>query len=340
MQYEQLGRTGTFVSRICLGAMTFGGANTPPFDAVGGLGLEDTDRIVGTALDAGVNFIDTADVYAAGESEELLGKVLKSRRDDVVLATKLHGRTGPGPNDVGQSRIHVTQALESSLRRLDTDHIDLYQIHGFDPLTSFEETLGALTDAVRQGKVRYIGASNLTAWQIVKSLGVSALRDLEPFISVQAYYSLAGRDLERELLPMIKDQGLGLLAWSPLAGGFLSGKFTREGAADASARRTQLDFPPIDREKAYDVIDVLKAVAARHEVSAAQVALAWVLAQPGVTSTIIGAKRVEQLTDNIAAAELKLSEQDLTELDTVSALTPEYPGWIQAYGAGDRIPRG
>ncbi|MDX6345666.1 MAG: hypothetical protein QOF84_456 [Streptomyces sp.] len=340
MQYQQLGSTGALVSRICLGAMTFGGAGTPPYDAVGGLGQADTDRILGTALDAGVNFIDTADIYAAGESEELVGRALKGRRRDVVLATKLHGRTGRGPNDVGQSRIHVAQAVEDSLRRLDTDYIDLYQIHNFDPLTPFEETLGALNDAVRQGKVRYIGCSNLAAWQIVKALGVSALRGLEPFVSVQAYYSLAGRDLERELLPMIRDQGLGLLVWSPLAGGFLSGKFTRAGAADTGARRTALDFPPIDRERTFDVVDVLTAVGARHEVSAARVALAWVLGQPGVTSAIVGAKRVEQLDDNLAAVDLTLTEQDLAELDAVSALPPEYPGWMQTYRAGDRFPQG
>lgn len=339
MKYQQLGRTGTFVSRICLGTMTFGGVGKPPFDVVGGLDQASTDQIVGTALDAGVNFIDTADVYSGGESEELLGRALRGRRRDVVLATKLNSRVGAGPNDVGQSRIHILQALEDSLRRLDTDYVDLYQIHNFDPLTPLEESLGALTDAVRQGKVRYIGCSNLAAWQVQKALGVSALRGLETFVSVQAYYSLLGRDLERELLPMIGNQGLGLMVWSPLAGGFLTGKFTRDASSDTSARRVSLDFPPVNRDRAYDIIDVVLAVAARHGVSAARVALAWVLAQPGVTSTIVGAKRVEQLTDNIAAVELELTERDLSELDSISALAPEYTTWIQMYNAEERRPR-
>jgi aryl-alcohol dehydrogenase-like predicted oxidoreductase len=227
MQYRQLGQTGVFVSRVCLGAMTFGGRTTPPYDMVGGLDLGETKQLVDAALDAGVNFIDTANVYAAGESESLLGEALQRRRRDVVLATKFQSRMGPGPNDVGQSRLHMMQALEDSLKRLRTDHIDLYQIHNFDPATPLEETLRALDDAVRSGKVRYIGCSNLAAWQVMKALGVSALRNLAAFVSVQAYYSLAGRDLEHELIPMMEDQKLGLMVWSPLAGGFLSGKFDR-----------------------------------------------------------------------------------------------------------------
>ena len=339
MQYQLLGRTGVYVSRICLGTMTFGGAGTPLGGALGGLPLQEADRIVGAALDAGVNFVDTADVYSGGQSEELLGQALGKRRRDVVLATKLHGRVGPGPNDVGQSRLHIMQALEDSLRRLGTDHIDLYQIHNLDPLTPIEETLGALDDAVRQGKVRYIGASNLAAWQVTKALGISALNHLSGFVSLQAYYSLAGRDLEREILPMLSDQQLALMVWSPLAGGFLSGKFDRSGASDASARRAKLDFPPIDRESAYDIIDVLKTVAARHEVSPARVALAWVLAQPGVTSAIIGARRPEQLADNLAAVDLILTGEDLAELDTVSALPASYPGWIHSYRTEQRFPQ-
>jgi aryl-alcohol dehydrogenase-like predicted oxidoreductase len=339
MKYQQLGPTGVFVSRICLGAMTFGGRNQPPFDIVGGLDLGEARSLVDTALNAGVNFIDTANVYASGESESLLGQALEGRRRDVVLATKFQSRMGPGPNNVGQSRLHATRALEDSLRRLRTDYIDLYQIHNFDPLTPLEETLRALDDMVRQGKVHYIGCSNLAAWQVMKALGLSALHDISRFITVQAYYSLAGRDLERELIPMIQDQRLGLLVWSPLAGGYLSGKFDRSGTTDTGARRGKLDFPPIDTALAFNVIDVLRAIASHHHVSAARVALAWVLAQPAVTSVIVGARRVEQLTDNLAAVDLELTPEDLSRLDEVSRLPPSYPAWVQAYGAGSRRPQ-
>ncbi|MEU6343979.1 aldo/keto reductase [Streptomyces sp. NPDC046977] len=336
MQYEQLGSTGVFVSRIALGAMTFGGAGTPPYDSVGGLDLRQTDEIVGLALDSGINLIDTANVYAAGESEELLGEVLGKRRRDVVLATKMTARIGPGPNEVGQSRLHIMQALEDSLRRLRTDHIDLYQIHNFDPVTPVEETLGALDDAVRQGKIRYIGASNLAAWHMMKALGASDRLGLARYCSLQSYYSLAGRDIEREILPLVRDQKLGMLVWSPLAGGMLTGKFDRSGQSDAGARRTTIDFPPVDRERVYDVVDVLRVVAARHEVSVASVALAWVLGRPGVTSAIVGARRPEQFTDNLSALDLELSAQDLEELDAASRLPVEYPGWI--HGFSDRLP--
>ncbi|MBC6462231.1 aldo/keto reductase [Actinomadura sp. HBU206391] len=325
MKYEQLGTTGVFVSRIALGAMTFGGAGIPPWDVVGGLDLRDTDRLIGIALDHGVNLIDTADIYGMGESEELVGKALGSRRRDVLIATKTYARMGGGPNDVGLSRLHIMQSLEDSLRRLGTDHIDLYQIHSFDSLTPFEESLGALDDAVRQGKIRYIGASNLAAWQLMKTLGVSDRRGLARFVSLQSYYSLAGRELEREILPALRDQGLGLLVWSPLAGGLLSGKFDRTGTTDDNARRAKADFPLVDRERAYDIIDALRVVAARHEVQVSRVALAWVFAQPGVTSTIVGARRPDQLIDNLAADDLVLTAQDLDELDGVSAVPLEYP---------------
>ncbi|HWK43495.1 MAG TPA: aldo/keto reductase [Stellaceae bacterium] len=344
MQYRQLGTTGIFVSRLCLGAMTFGGPENAISNAIGRLSLADTDRIVAAALDDGINFIDTADVYGAGASESLLGDVLKGRRNDVVLATKASGRVGPGPNDVGQSRLHIMQALEASLGRLKTDHIDLYQIHNFDRLTPLEETLGALDDAVRQGKVRYIGCSNLAAWQVMKALGISERRLLARFVSVQAYYSLAGRDVERELVPAIADQGLGLLCWSPLAGGLLSGKFDRSGATEKGSRRdargVENQFPPVDEAQAFDIIDVLKEIAGRHGASAAQVALAWLLAQPAVTSVIIGVKRVDQLADNLAAIDLELTEDDLASLDTVSRTAPTYPGWMQSYRARARVPGG
>ncbi len=334
MEYRQLGNTGVFVSRICLGAMTFGGVGGI-FEVIGGLRQHDVDALVGNSLDAGVNFIDTANVYAAGESETMTGKALGQRRKDVVVATKVFGRMGPGANQVGVSRLHIMQEVEASLLRLNTDYIDLYQIHQFDRLTPLEETLSALSDLVRQGKVRYIGCSNLTAWQIMKSLGVSALGHLEKFITLQAYYSLAGRELEREIVPMLLDQKMGLLVWSPLAGGFLTAKFKR-GASDETARRSKFSFPPVNLEKGYDIIDALIKVASKQGSSAAQVALAWLLHQPVVTSVIIGARNGNQLKDNLGAVDVKLDEADLKDLDEVSSLAPEYPGWM--IGGDDRKP--
>src|SRR5580658_6844282 len=276
MEYKQLGNTGVFVSRICLGAMTFGGAGGI-FEAIGGLRQHDVDALVGNSLDAGVNFIDTANVYAGGESETMTGKALGQRRKDVVVATKVFGRMGPGANQVGLSRLHIMQEVERSLLRLNTDYIDLYQIHGFDPLTPFEETLSALSDLVRQGKVRYIGCSNLAAWQIMKTLGISAHNHFEKFVTLQAYYSLAGRELERELVPMLLDQKMGLMVWSPLAGGFLTGKFKRDGAGDDAARRSKFNFPPVNLDRGHEIVDVMIRIAAKHEATAPQVALRWLV---------------------------------------------------------------
>jgi aryl-alcohol dehydrogenase-like predicted oxidoreductase len=337
VQYQQLGHTGIFVSRLCMGAMTFGGAEGI-FKAIGGLPQHDVDTLVGNSIDAGINFFDTANVYSAGESETMLGKALGARRKDVVVASKVFGRMGKGANEVGLSRLHILHEAEASLQRMNTDYIDLYQIHGFDPVTPFEETLSALTDLVRQGKVRYIGCSNLAAWHIMKALGVSAVRHLEKFVTLQAYYSLAGRELEREIVPMLLDQKLGLLVWSPLAGGLLSGKFTRGGAIDNEARRTKFSFPPVNQEKAYDIVDVMQAVAARRSATVAQVALAWLLHQPSVTSVIIGAKKASQLKDNLGAVELKLDEEDLKQLDQVSRIATEYPGWMFNMQGSDRRP--
>ena len=317
--------------------MTFGGSESI-FRVIGGLPQPEVDTLVNASIGSGVNFFDTANVYSAGESETMLAKALGSRRKDVVIASKVFGRMGKGANEVGLSRLHIMNEAEASLKRMNTDYIDLYQIHGFDPLTPFEETLSSLTDLVRHGKVRYIGCSNLAAWQIMKSLGISALEHLEKFVTLQAYYSLAGRDLEREIVPMLLDQKIGLLVWSPLAGGFLSGKFTRAGAADNESRRSKFSFPPVNLEKAYDIIDVLQAVATRRNATVAQVALAWLLYQPSVTSVIIGAKKIGQLKDNLAAVELKLEAEDLQQLDEVSRLTPEYPGWMFGAQGSDRRP--
>jgi aryl-alcohol dehydrogenase-like predicted oxidoreductase len=343
VKYRLLGRTGVWVSEISLGSMTFGGKEHPVYRTHGALGQEEVDRLVHTALDGGINFMDTADVYADGESEELLGRAIGRRRRDVVLATKLIAPVGPGPNDQGLSRLHVMRALEDSLRRLGTDYIDLYQIHNHDHLTPMEETLSALDDAVRQGKVRYIGCSNLAAWQISKALGISALHGQARFVAHQAHYSLLSRDAERELIPMAEDAGMSLTVWQGLVGGFLTGKFDRGGAStEQDSRRAQngYDFVPFDQEKGFDVLDVLKAVALRHEVSPAQVALAWLLSRRVVTSVIVGVRRMEQLRDNIAASDLTLTEQDLTELDEVSRPPLAYPNWIQDWFAPTRIPAG
>jgi aryl-alcohol dehydrogenase-like predicted oxidoreductase len=341
VKYRLLGRTGVWVSEISLGAMTFGGKDHPVYGPHGALGQSEVDRLVGTALDAGINFFDTADVYADGESEELLGRALGHRRQDVVLATKLYAPVGPGPNDQGLSRRHVMRALEDSLRRLGTDYIDLYQIHNWDQLTPLEETLGALDDAVRVGKVRYIGCSNLAAWQVSKALGLSALHGRSQFVANQITYSLVSRDAERDLVPMAEDAGLSLTVWQPLAGGFLTGKFERGGVTteeDSRRARNGFDFVPFNEEKGFDVVDVLRAVASRHEVSPARVALAWLLSRTAVTSVIVGARKLDQLQDNIAASGLALTEKDLTELDDVSAPPVAYPNWIQAGFSPVRIP--
>jgi len=337
MQYKLLGRTGLFVSELCLGAMTFGGQGF--WKAVGTLGQTEVDAIVGRAIEAGINFIDTANVYSEGESERLLGESLGTRRKDIVLATKVRGRMGPGPNQIGLSKAHIMQAVDDSLQRLKTDYIDLYQIHGYDSVTPLDETMRALDDVVRAGKVRYIGCSNLAAWQVMKANGIAERLNTARFESLQAYYSLAGRELERELVPVLNDQTMGLLIWSPLAGGFLSGKYTRETQSVEGSRRTGFDFPPVNKEHAYAIIDVLQEVAKTHEVSVAQIALAWLLHQKAVTSVIIGAKTVEQLDDNLNAPNIVLTEADLERIDKVSALTPEYPGWMLARQAGDRVPR-
>ncbi|OJY17798.1 aldo/keto reductase [Pandoraea sp. 64-18] len=331
MRQRKLGNTGLFVSELCLGTMTFGGQGEL-WSKIGHLQQHDVDSLVGRALDAGINFIDTADVYSEGQSEILTGQALRNLkvpRDNVVVATKVFGATGAqGANSRGLSRYHIMDGIKASLKRLQLDHIDLYQVHGFDPATPIEETLGALDTLVRQGHVRYIGVSNWAAWQITKALGISARLNLASFTSLQAYYTVAGRDLEREIVPMLRSENVGLMVWSPLAGGLLSGKYTRDGQSEAGCRRQTFDFPPVNVERAYDVIDVMRGIAAEKGVSVAQIALAWLLAQPVVSTVIIGAKRTDQLDDNIAATRVTLSARELSAIDGASALPSEYPGWM------------
>ncbi|WP_434667747.1 aldo/keto reductase [Klebsiella sp. B345] len=331
MRYQKLGNTGLFVSELCLGTMTFGGEGGM-WGKIGQLRQAEAEQLVGSALDAGINFIDTANVYSEGRSEMLTGQALKNLkipRENVVVATKVFGETGTaGVNSRGSSRYHIMGSIKESLRRLQLDHIDLYQLHGFDPATPIEETLYALDNLVQQGHVRYIGVSNWAAWQIVKALGISERLGLSRFASLQAYYTIAGRDLERELVPMMQSEGLGLMVWSPLAGGLLSGKYDRDGQGEDGGRRQTFDFPPVEKERAFDCIDVMREIAGAKGVSVAQVALAWLLHQPAVSSVIIGAKRREQLADNLAAVDIRLSQEELAQLDAVSALPREYPGWM------------
>ncbi|KAA0112441.1 aldo/keto reductase [Methylobacterium sp. P1-11] len=337
MYQKKLGNTGLFVSELCLGTMTFGGG-AGMWRQIGALDQAEAGRLVGRALEAGINFIDTADVYAEGLSEQITGQALrdlKVPRDSVVVATKGYGPTGPGANAKGASRLHLIDACKASLKRLQLDHIDLYQIHGFDPATPIEEQVRALDILVQHGHVRYVGVSNWAAWQVVKALGISARAGLARFETLQAYYSIAGRDLEREIVPMLRSEELGLLVWSPLAGGLLSGKYSggkdsggKDSGGSGEGRRASFDFPPVDRPRAEACIDAMRSVAEARGVSVAQVALAWLLHRKAVTSVIVGAKRLDQLEDNIAATELSLTGAELDALDAVSALPAEYPGWM------------
>ena len=337
MKYRLLGRTGVLVSELCLGTMTFGGKGF--WEVIGSQGQDLVNDLVARALDAGINFIDTANVYSFGESETLLGKALQGRaRDSYVLATKVRGRMNVDVNALGLSRYHILASVEDSLKRLGTDHIDLYQIHGFDAVTPLEETLRALDDLVRQGKVRYIGASNLAGWQLMKALGLSNQHGLARFESIQSYYTIAGRDLEREIVPVVQDQQVGVLVWSPLAGGLLSGKYNRDGSGPAGSRRVSFDFPPVNKERAFDILDVVRIVAGELNATVPQIALAWLLHQPAVTSVIIGAKSVEQLQDNIGAVQIRLDADQLKRLDDASRLPAEYPQWMIARQGGDRLP--
>jgi aryl-alcohol dehydrogenase-like predicted oxidoreductase len=349
MRYRKLGRTGLTVSEICLGTMTYGGDGF--WKVIGALEQETCTKLTRAAFDSGVTFIDTADVYSNGLSEQVLGKAINDLpRDELVIATKVFGRMGAyGAADTpdakrratnanlwGLSRKHIFDAIDASLSRLGLDYVDLYQVHAFDPLTPLEETMAALDEVVASGRVLYIGLCNFAAWQIAKANGIAYANGYARFESAQMYYSIAGRDLEREVVPVVRDEQMGLLPWSPLAGGFLSGKFTRDGGPN-DARRAAFDFPPVDKDKAFDIIDAMRPIADVRGVSVAQIALAWLLHKPAVTSVIIGAKTEAQLADNIAATEVKLNDDEMARLDAISALKPEYPGWMLERQGGDRL---
>jgi aryl-alcohol dehydrogenase-like predicted oxidoreductase len=340
MEYRQLGRSGLRVSTLTLGTMGFGGGGK--FRFVGTGDVDAARRQIDIALDAGVNVVDTADVYSNGKAEEIIGEALGTKRDQVILATKARFSMGPGPNDAGLSRQHLIEACEASLRRLGTDHIDLYQVHQWDGQTPLEETLGALEHLLQSGKVRYVGCSNFAGWQVMKALGIARSSALPTFVSQQVYLSLQERSAEYEIVPSAIDQGLGLLIWSPLAGGLLSGKYRRgEDPPEGSRHASEWSEPPVyDEDKLYDTIDVLVEIAEGHGVSAAQVALAWLLARPGVSSVIVGARTEEQLQDNLAAAELTLSEEEHARLEEVSRPPLIYPFWHQRDAASERLGAG
>lgn len=337
MRYNQFGNTGLIVSELCLGAMTFG-TNPGRFGHIHGLDQDASTALVKQALDAGINFIDTANVYTTGQSEQFVGGALKTlgvKRSEVVIATKAMGAMSEGKNDSGTGRKHMLDQIDGSLARLGLDHVDLYQIHGWDPVTPIEEALEALNDIVRSGRARYVGVSNWAAWQIAKALGISERRGFAKFVSLQAYYTVAGRDLERELVPMLLSEGVGLMVWSPLAGGLLSGKydFSPEGTS-GEGRRAAFDFPPVDLARAAPLVEAMRGMADKRGVSVAQIALAWLLYQPVVSTVIIGAKRADQLADNVASCDVELEAAELEELDRLSALPREYPGWMfQTQGA-------
>src|SRR6266542_7068194 len=334
MKYRLLGRTGLKVSELCLGTMTFG----DNFLNIAVVDQADASKMVTRSLDAGINFFDTADVYAYGQAETILGQALKDAgiaRDKVIIATKVRGAmseaaiSGTGdPNNVGLSRQHIFSSIEHSLRRLDTDYVDLYQVHGWDLLTPLEETLRALDDIVRQGKVRYLGCSNWSGRHLMKALILSQAKEWAGFVSLQAYYSLVGRYLEHELLPLCREEGVGVLPWSPLSGGFLSGKYRRDNPNPEGARRTNFQFPAIDEARGFDAVEALDEIAKKKGVTVPQVALAWLLAQPGITSIIIGANKMSQLEDNLKATDLELTAAEIEILSATTAPAPVYPEWM------------
>lgn len=330
MKYNYVGNTGLLVSELCFGTMTFGGQNGGIWENIGKLQQQEVNDLMKAVIDSGINFIDTANVYSFGQSEILLGQSLKDlniNRDEVVIATKVLGRMNDQPNSIGLSRYHIFNSVDASLKRLQMDHIDILYVHGVDPKTEVEEIVRSLNDIVNTGKVRYIAICNWPAWMVAKAQAIAQYNGWSKFIGLQYYYSVVTRDIEHELVPMAADHKLAIFPWSPLAGGFLTGKFTREGST-GNARRDAFDFPPIDKEKAYDVVDVMKEIGKQYNASPAQIALAWVRHQPGITSTIIGAKTIDQLKDNIQSIDVTLSESDVQRLDAVSPLAAQYPGWM------------
>ncbi len=336
MKTRFLGNTGVRVSELCFGAMTFGGKGY--WANIGQVGQKEADDLVNIAIDGGINFFDTADVYSEGMSELLLGKALGTRRNSVVLATKVRGRTGSGPNDVGLSRRHIIDSCNTSLKRLGTDYIDLYQVHSFDPRTPLEETLRTLDDLVREGKVRYVGASNFAGWQLMKALAISDTQHLERFITLQAFYSLIARDLENELVPLSLDQHLGILPWSPLGGGFLTGKYRRGKPRPEGARRSNptAQFLQFDEEKGFDIVDELEKTARKYGATITQAALNYLLRKPGVTSVIVGARNKEQLTDNLKTVDWEIAAEEVARLDTLSTPPRVYPYWMLERMSQDR----
>lgn len=339
MKYNLLGNTGVLVSELCLGTMTFGGKGF--WTSIGKLSGEDASKLIKTAIDNGINFIDTANVYSEGVSEIMTGAALQSLgidRQQIFLATKVRGRMGEGANQVGLSRLHIQASVDDSLKRLGMSYIDLLYIHGVDPVTPLEETMRGLEDVVRAGKVRYIGISNHPAWMVVKANSYAEKMGWTRFDALQNYYSIAGRDIEREIVPMALQEKMALMPWSPLAGGFLSGKYRRDKQKAGDSRRDEFDFPPVDKEKAYGIIEVMDKIAEARGVSVARIALAWMLRKPAVTSIIIGAKRQEQLLDNIAATKLALTDEEMKTLDAVSELSSEYPAWMVERQMSGRLP--
>ena len=338
MKYNFLGGTGVLVSELCFGTMTFGGKGY--WEAIGKIQQREVNYLMKTVVDSGINFIDTANVYSYGESERLLGQSIVDlglNRNDLVIATKVRGKMGEGKNYVGLSRYHIFQSVDESLQRLQLDHIDILYVHGVDPKTPIEETMRALNDIVLTGKVRYIAVCNWPAWMVMKGLGIAEKHGWNKFVGMQYFYALAGRDVEREIIPLAADQNLAVMPWSPLAGGFLSGKYNRNTEKAGDSRRDNFDFPPVNKEKTYDIIDVLEPISKAHGVSVAQIALAWVRYQKGVTSTIIGAKTTEQLIDNLKSTDIELSADDLKKIDEASALPKEYPGWMVERQSADRL---
>jgi aryl-alcohol dehydrogenase-like predicted oxidoreductase len=339
MKYKQLGKTGVLVSELCLGTMTFGGRGY--WKAIGQLPEDKVTQLVKTAIDQGINFFDTANAYSEGLAELLLGKALQNlgiSHQSVFIATKVRLRMGEGANQIGLSKLHILDSVDDSLQRLGLSHIDMLYIHGVDPVTPLEETMRGLEDAVRSGKVRYLGVSNHPAWMVVKANSIAEKMGWSKFIASQNFYSIASRDIEREIVPMAISEGIGIMPWSPLAGGFLSGKYTRDQKIAGNSRRDDFDFPPINKEKAFDIIDVMTKIGERYNVSAARVALSWIKDKPGVTSVIIGAKKQDQLLDNLACTRLQLTQDEIKELDAISALIPEYPGWMVDRQLTGRFP--